>query len=502
MFIGNIQAQDIKIAVIADIHYFDPELIINDGAAFQTYVLMDRKMIRESEAILNSVTDSLISLQPDIVLVPGDLTKDGEYSSHTKVAAKFQEMEDAGIQVVVCPGNHDINSPSAFAYDGADVIPVANVSPFQFDSIYNNFGFGEAIEKDPASLSYLIEPVDGLQILSLDVCKYEGNDTLDHPFTGGEFRPETYIWAKEKIQEAKNAGKNIFAIQHHNMLEHYAGQKSLFSEYVIDNWETASTELTALGLKIVFTGHYHAQDIVRKVTSEGHVIYDIETGSTVTWPSPYHILSLDENNLLTVSGDSIQNIDYDLGGVPFQTYAHNYLQSGLPILVNYMLTQPPYSLDSTMAAQVEPAITESFMAHYHGNEGTPSPQTQATIEMLLGTPYAAIGMILQSMWNDPTPDDWQVSIDLNESYVGTNSQLTIGQIKVFPNPANNFLNILLPGNNQNMDISLLDINGKTIQKQISNLPNTIIDLSNVDAGIYILKIQIADTVLSKKITVK
>jgi len=271
-------AQNQKVFVASDLHYFDPDLIINDGSALENYLMMDRKMIRESEAIVEALVDTILSIHPDLVFFTGDLTKDGELTSHQKFAGYCQILEDAGIEVLVIPGNHDINNPHAFAYDGANVIPVPGVSPEEFANIYQNFGFGQAIAKDPNSLTYIVEPVPGLQIFAMDVCKYDDNYTLGHPVTAGSIEPDSYTWITGKLDKAKQNNKRVLGLMHQGLMEHYIGQKTLFSEYVIDGYDTLSVNFANMGMKAVFTGHYHAHDIVEMTTADGKTIYDIETG--------------------------------------------------------------------------------------------------------------------------------------------------------------------------------------------------------------------------------
>ena len=103
-------SNSIKIAVISDLHVMAPELLVKDGNAFEQYLSRDRKMLRESVEILDTLVTDIIDLKPQLVLVTGDLTKDGERASHLLVANQLQRLVDAGIQVLVVPGNHDINS--------------------------------------------------------------------------------------------------------------------------------------------------------------------------------------------------------------------------------------------------------------------------------------------------------------------------------------------------------------------------------------------------------
>ncbi len=244
-------------------------------------------MIRESDAILNAAISGLKQDNIKFVLISGDLTKDGEFSSHTKFAAYLKEMEVSGIEVYVVPGNHDINNPDAVSYSGAMTTPVPRVSPEDFARIYKQFGFGQAIARDPNSLTYLVEPVAGLYVLAMDACRYREN--VDSPITGGRFSQETLDWILV-IAWAKAGNKQIIGFMHHGVVAHYSMQPLLFAEYLVDDWTRVSRMFADAGMRMVFTGHYHAQDVVKRVVKPGRIpsfIFDVETGSLVTYPVPY-----------------------------------------------------------------------------------------------------------------------------------------------------------------------------------------------------------------------
>ena len=75
-------SKTLKIAVLSDLHYMDPSLLKADGSAFQLYLMQDPKLLAESGAILQQILHKLVSEKPDLVLISGDLTKDGELISH------------------------------------------------------------------------------------------------------------------------------------------------------------------------------------------------------------------------------------------------------------------------------------------------------------------------------------------------------------------------------------------------------------------------------------
>lgn len=111
-------------------------------------------------------------------------------------------------------------------------------------------------------------------------------------------------------------------------------------------------------MKVVFTGHYHVQDIAQAQTPSGP-IFDVETGSAVTFPSPIRFATLATNGLLSISTRLITNINYDLGGQDFPTYSKKYIEDGLLGISIYMLTSPPNNLSQTDAQVLAPAMVEA-----------------------------------------------------------------------------------------------------------------------------------------------
>ena len=79
----------LKICVISDTHYY-PLTYVSDCEDYQTYVNGDPKMLAESGSVLDSAVEMIEKDQPDIVLVSGDLTKDGEKKGHQEFAAEMQ----------------------------------------------------------------------------------------------------------------------------------------------------------------------------------------------------------------------------------------------------------------------------------------------------------------------------------------------------------------------------------------------------------------------------
>jgi Secretion system C-terminal sorting domain len=73
----------------------------------------------------------------------------------------------------------------------------------------------------------------------------------------------------------------------------------------------------------------------------------------------------------------------------------------------------------------------------------------------------------------------------------------INSIKIYPNPANNILNIESSENDSISQIKLFDINGREILKQ--NSSSKILDLSTIEKGIYFIEIKTDKGIFNDKI---
>ena len=196
-----------KIIVFSDPHYFDPSLGAS-GAAFENYLVNDRKLIAESDAIMQELVSQILSSDAKIVVVPGDLTKDGEKICHEKFALYLKQLKDAGKIVIVAPGNHDVNNPNSVNYVGDGTRSIPNISPIEFKQIYNDYGYGSAYAKDSNSLSYAVEPIKGVVFIVMDALKYGVGSWA----TSGKFSESTFAWTLNQIAIAKAQNKTVFGV--------------------------------------------------------------------------------------------------------------------------------------------------------------------------------------------------------------------------------------------------------------------------------------------------
>ncbi len=73
-------------------------------------------------------------------------------------------------------------------------------------------------------------------------------------------------------------------------------------------------------------------------------------------------------------------------------------------------------------------------------------------------------------------------------------------IVIYPNPANNQLNIRIPNALETQSIKIIDMLGKTLLTKNRSIENhTILDITNLNTGVYFIEISINETRVVRKI---
>jgi predicted phosphodiesterase len=412
----------IKFAVLSDIHFMHPSLLQNDatnGIAFKKMLVSEpyKVMLEYSPAIFTTVVSEIKNENPRFVLVSGDIVSDGEKVGHQYVAGVFNQLQANGINVYVVPGNNDINSPNAVAYNGNTASPVPNISPAEFLSLYGAYGYNSAISLDPHSLSYVAEAAPSLWILALDAARYS---PIYH--RSGTLKPETMQWIKQQMLAANQQGITVLGLMHHNVVEHMPGQAGITPYTIVEdlssglgdnnNWKARADSLISWGLKVIFTGHSHITDIARRETEKGF-LYDIATGSLVTPPCPYRIMVL-KNKELEISTSIVKSIPVALpDNLSFTEYSNEFLASNFDkFFTAYLAGRPFYLVEPTLSYSV-PLARNAYMAYIKGDENI-SPIEQMKINKLfdLDPKPDALLQALNSFWNDPAIKDnkWHIKL--------------------------------------------------------------------------------------------
>ena len=246
--------------------------------------------------------------------------------------------------------------------------------------------------------------------MGIDACRYEEN--VASAIVGGRIKPETMAWIQGKMAEAQANDIKVIAVMHHGILQHYYGQEQLDPGYLVENWPEMAATFLQSGIKLVFTGHYHANDISQIAVGK-NTLSDVETGSLVTPPSPYRIMTLDDN-FIKIESKKITRINYPFpSGLNFVSYSNLFLTQHLDGYFNYVL-QNMYGVPEEQAIVVAPFLRNGVMAHYAGDEKIKPDERKKLDQLSQAMPPESYFLIdaINSFWTDLPIDDNKAHIKL------------------------------------------------------------------------------------------
>ncbi len=330
------------IAVITDTHVMAPGLLVNGGTAWQNELGNDRKLLDYSSRIFDELVSKFKAEKPGLLLVTGDLTKDGERLSHEYVKAGLDQLKAEGVKVLVIPGNHDIDNNGAEKYDGDVATKVETVSSADFATLYADYGYSGTV-RDDNSLSYACEPVSGLVLIGIDT----------HT---GAIDGATLDWACQQARDAYRQGKQVIAMMHHPLFPHILGADMFVNSSTVANYKTVRNRLADAGVRVVLSGHFHTSDIAKDWNADmTKEIYDINTGSVISYPCDYRVMTLSGDlQTLEVATQSVTTLPDE------------------PAFSNTAKKRLTASMTKIAAAKVGNALSGTaanvFVVHAEGNE--------------------------------------------------------------------------------------------------------------------------------------
>lgn len=327
----------------SDLHYMS-STTHDDGKAFWSMVEHDDgKIDQYSEEMLDTLVETAIENHPTALALTGDITLNGERINHELLAKKLQKVQDAGIPVVVIPGNHDIQNKNASTYFGDKREKAEYLeSGKDFYDIYHEFGYDQSPNRDEASLSY-VYPLDPSHwLLMMDSCIYDDGNHVE-----GRISDATLGWMETHLRVAKEHGIQVIVLAHHNLLQ----ESRLFTtQCEMENGSEVTALLEKYQVPLYISGHLHVQRIREHVTGPG--LEETQDGIHEIVLSPY---SFPGNQYGMLSWDLQDNMTFETRKADVAAWAKAN-GSENPELLNFADWSLQYA-KSVIQEQVKQTIT-------------------------------------------------------------------------------------------------------------------------------------------------
>ena len=249
---------DFTAVVVSDLHY------ISSPSGFNSAVPL--------EYFGSEVTDALIgqtiALSADAFIMTGDNTNNGREKDVKELAEKLKRLRDAGIEIIIIPGNHDYGQGSMNAYE-KHILPLLDMD-----------------ERDASSFSY-VSHSHGTAIFAMDD-SHAGESE-------GYFSRDTMNWLNKQLDQEQD---RILFLSHHNIISGIC--EPIYSRYLIQNDQLYDV-LRDAGVRLCMSGHQHNQSVYHL---DG--MYEILSGMPFSSAHTFGLLRIDDE------GVSYQTMEIDL----------------------------------------------------------------------------------------------------------------------------------------------------------------------------------------------
>lgn len=242
--------------VISDTHLIADSLH-DDGQAFsQMQKTSQGKDLYYQETALSAFVRMAEEKKPTAIIVTGDVTFNGERVSAERFAEIFKPLTKT--KLLVLPGNHDIYDGWAREFHGKKQYYAGQISPRMWRNIFRT-SYETAVSVDNSSLAYSVQLNPDYLLILADSNDYGKEESSTAPATAGFLGKEQRKWIKEQLQYASQNNLRVIFCMHHNL---YAHNPAVNKGYVVDDYRELRKLLAQYNVKLVFSGHIHAQNIM------------------------------------------------------------------------------------------------------------------------------------------------------------------------------------------------------------------------------------------------
>ena len=362
--------EELEIWFVTDLHYLSPELTDCGEPFLRMLARGDGKMAHYSPEIAGALVDAAVREQPDALLLGGDLTFNGELLSHQELAGLLAQVEAAGVPVLVIPGNHDLNSQSAYRYEGDSAYPADTLTGAGFRQLYGSFGYADSLTHDDGSFSYAYELAEDLWLVAIDA------NSEENP---GWVKDSTLKWLDETLTQAEEQGAAVITFTHQNTLRHNA----LFPfGYTIINNQSVQDVLLDHSVALNLSGHIHLQHVgtldgFSEITTSSLAIVENHVGRVTVAEDRsgvYDTFSLDVAGYAAAQGWQDENLR-NFAGYGWDYFVQNGFRGMEEELAGYGLTEEETRQMSETAREINGLYFTGRLARARGEvEASPGGQ--------------------------------------------------------------------------------------------------------------------------------
>lgn len=321
-----------KFYLMTDIHLYSKRNWLADPYKWEKK--SSQMQLRESEEIVREAFDIILAdPETDTVIIPGDLTDNGEVTSHEDVLSILKEYTEKGLRILVTTATHDYREKEVSDYSGKKD-PVLKGRSYGYDENYEYklfvpcaqredlrawyapYGRDNALSIEHKSMSYTYELDEKHRLLAIND-DYNTNRKNDHR----GIPDELLEWVLAECKKAKADGKTIVCVLHHPVLSPSPLYKLIGSHDIIAGSDKLAEIFADNGINVIFSGHSHVHDIEFRKSKNGNPFYDVSTGALIGYPPIMRKVEYREDGKIDVRSIVVETLSrFDLKGKSLPEY--------------------------------------------------------------------------------------------------------------------------------------------------------------------------------------
>ena len=309
--------------LLTDSHYVSKKNWV-EGKPITFRERSDQIALKATPEILDTFIDKIIAdSETDTVLFTGDNVNNCDMNSHYEFRERLERLVNAGKKVYVIYATHDYSSSgednnwfSGCRYTETGTEPVESMKKGDLYEFYCDYGPKQALSVHRESGSYSVKLGDRVRLIAI----------VDNGDGGGYcgLFEDGVEWLKNEIKAAENDGDYVLLATHHPVLPPWEIYRHVADHEMYGGYRELWKIMCENGIRVIFTGHTHIQNIRKYTDDSGSWFVDVSTVALANSAGKMRKVTVDaesgECNVTSIGIDKLNGLD--TGGLSAYEYLY------------------------------------------------------------------------------------------------------------------------------------------------------------------------------------
>ena len=309
--------------LLTDSHYVSKKNWV-EGKPITFRERSDQIALKATPEILDTFIDKIIAdSETDTVLFTGDNVNNCDMNSHYEFRERLERLVNAGKKVYVIYATHDYSGSgedknwfSGCRYTETGTEPVESMKKGGLYEFYCDYRPKQALSVHRESGSYSVKLGDRVRLIAI----------VDNGDGGGYcgLFEDGVEWLKNEIKAAENDGDYVLLATHHPVLPPWEIYRHVADHEMYGGYRELWKIMCENGVRVIFTGHTHIQNIRKYTDDNGNWFVDVSTVAIANSAGKMRKVTVDaesgECNVTSIGIDKLNGLD--TGGLSAYEYLY------------------------------------------------------------------------------------------------------------------------------------------------------------------------------------